>query len=105
VLATIYHEGLGVERDPERAASYFLSAAEAGHVAAQYMIGVACDVGAGVEVSRIEAAFWLMLSSLKNGDAKYYLDSRIAPHLTREDWSALARRWRERGISVDMEDE
>jgi TPR repeat protein len=105
VLATIYHEGLGVERDPERAASYFLSAAEAGHVMAQYMIGIAYDVGAGVAASRADAAFWLMLSSPRNADAKYYLDTRIAPHLTRDDRSALVKKLRERGIDAYARDE
>jgi TPR repeat protein len=91
-LAIIYHEGLGVERDPQRAATYFLRAARAGHAQAQLMIGVAYDMGAGVEVNRLESAFWLTLSSLQNETAKHYLATRVAPTLSQDERIALMDR-------------
>ncbi|WP_234820868.1 SEL1-like repeat protein [Sinorhizobium medicae] len=38
-LATIYHEGLGVERNPQRAFAFWLLAAKQGHSGARAMSG------------------------------------------------------------------
>src|SRR5262245_13923722 len=62
-LGTIFHEGLGVERDPQQAAWWFLQAAQQGHAGAQMMIGAACHLGIGVEANRLHAARWLMASA------------------------------------------
>jgi TPR repeat protein len=73
-LGTIYHEGLGVERDPRRAAAYWLSAAQAGHDGAQLAIGAAYHLGIGVPVDRVEAAYFLSLSAAQGNEfAQAYL--------------------------------
>jgi uncharacterized protein len=62
-LATIFHEGLGTAREPQRAIDYFRLAAGNGHPGAQAMLGVAYDNGVGVPLDKIEAAHWLMRSA------------------------------------------
>src|SRR5262249_16849564 len=62
-LGTIYHEGLGTARDPQRAAACFLEGAKRGHHGAQLMIGGSYDVGAGVARDQIEAAKWILRSA------------------------------------------
>lgn len=97
-LGTIYHEGLGVERDPQRAAELFLRAARAGHPGAQLMIGVAYHVGAGVEASRLEAAFWLSAASAENDLARIYLEMKVGPELTPAEKTAIETRLRMDGM-------
>jgi TPR repeat protein len=95
-LAIIYHEGLGVRRDPRRAASYFLRAARLGHLHAQFMLGIAYECGAGVAVNFLESAFWLSrAASSRHPIADHYLKTRVAPRLTEADSTALAARLRE----------
>jgi TPR repeat protein len=82
-LGEIFHEGLGVARDPQQAASWFLQAAQRGHPGAQMMIGVACHLGIGVEAHRLRAARWLMASAAQgNPFAQAYLprvDAELTP--------------------------
>jgi TPR repeat protein len=88
-LATIYHEGLGVARDPRRAASFFQLAAQSGHSGAQFMIGVAYEAGAGVEINLLASAFWLTCASYTNEVARHYLVTRVEPRLTQDERDAL----------------
>jgi TPR repeat protein len=81
-LGTIYHEGLGVARDPRQAASWFLKAAQRGHAGAQLMIGAAYHLGIGVETNRVAAVRWLTLSRDQgNAPAGAYLE-RVFGELT-----------------------
>jgi TPR repeat protein len=81
-LGTIYHEGLGVERDPQQAAAWFLKAAQRGHAGAQMMIGVACHLGIGVDTNRVASARWLAASQDQgNAHAGAYL-KRVLGELT-----------------------
>lgn len=89
-LGTIYHEGLGVPRDPPRAAACFLRAARSGHAGARLMIGVAYHVGAGVAVDLVESAYWLSLIAAENDVARTYLRKFIDPVITEEQKAALA---------------
>jgi TPR repeat protein len=94
-MGTIYHEGLGIARDPQRAAGYFYAAACKGHPGAQMMFGVACDVGAGVPIDRIEAAQWLMRSAEQGLElARMYLPS-VVKNLQEHEIDEAERRSRE----------
>jgi len=73
-LATIYHEGLGVEADAKRAVSLALRAARSGHPGARLFVAVAYEVGAGIEVDRVESAFWYSLVAPGNEQARYMLE-------------------------------
>lgn len=64
-LATIYHEGLGVERDPEKAFRWWYSAARQNHRGAQLMVAAAYEVGTVVKAVLPEAAYWASLSYLQ----------------------------------------
>jgi TPR repeat protein len=94
-LATIYHDCLGVERDLQRAASHFLRAARSGHPGAQFMIGIAYESGAGVEVNLLESAFWLTLASAENEIARHYLETKVKPRMTRDERVAFEARLRD----------
>ena len=93
-MGTIFHEGLGVERDPEHAMWWFLQAAKQNHAGAQAMLGVASHVGVGVEVDRFNAMRMLMLSAAQgNAMAKIYLptvNAELTPdeRLRIEQWIA-----------------
>ena len=91
-LGTIFHEGLGVARDPQRAARWFLQAAHQGHAGAQAMIGVACHLGIGVPADRQNAARWLSVSAFQgNPMAQAYLP-RVNAELT-PDERLLLEQW------------
>jgi len=86
-LGTIYHEGLGVERNPELAASWFLKAAQRGHPGAQLMIGGFCHLGVGVKANRLAAMRFLLASAAQGNElAKAYLPDVVA-ELTPEERS------------------
>jgi uncharacterized protein len=88
-MGTIFHEGLGVERDPRQAAKWFLEAAHQGHAGAQAMVGAACHLGIGVPVDRQNAARWLTVSAFQgNPLAQAYLP-RVKAELTPEERLAL----------------
>jgi TPR repeat protein len=73
-MGTIFHEGLGVERDPEQAAWWWLQATRQNHAGAQAMLGAAAHLGIGVEPDRFNAMRLLMLSAAQgNPIAKAYL--------------------------------
>ncbi|MGE6783701.1 tetratricopeptide repeat protein [Ensifer adhaerens] len=67
-LATIYHEGLGVERHPETAFYWWYSAACQNHRGAKLMVAAAFDLGIGVEADLMEAAYWASLAYLAARD-------------------------------------
>ncbi len=84
-LGTIYHEGLGVERDPGKATALWLRAAEQGHPGAQLMAGVAYHMGHCVKQDRLAAMRLLMASAAQgNEGAEIYLDS-VEKDLTAEE--------------------
>ena len=54
----MYHYGLGVTKDVERAFALFLKAGEQGYVRAQYNLGKTYRDGDGTEKNLIEAVKW-----------------------------------------------
>jgi TPR repeat protein len=58
LLATLYAEGKGVDRNDAVAFMWFQRAASHGDAAAQYNVGVSYATGAGVQKSDVEAAKW-----------------------------------------------
>ena len=57
-LAKLYEEGVGVEKDPRRAAELFLSASIKGFAKAQYNLGKVYRDGAGMPKSEALSFFW-----------------------------------------------
>ncbi|MBR0643888.1 tetratricopeptide repeat protein [Plastoroseomonas hellenica] len=88
-LGTQYHEGLGIERHPEQAAFWWLSAARQGHRGAQLAIGVAYHLGAGVQADRVAAAFWLSLSEAQGHEGARAYKRRVDRELTEDDRALL----------------
>jgi TPR repeat protein len=92
VLGQIYHEGLGIERDPVQAIAWFLMAARNDHPAAQLLMGTAYEAGVVVQRDRLEAAFWLMRAIDQGSDvAKAYL-RRYLGDLTAEETTLVRQR-------------
>jgi hypothetical protein len=90
-LGTIYHEGLGVARDPQQAAFWFLQAAQRGHAGAQAMIGAACHLGIGVKADRLAATRWLRASAEQgNPIARAYLP-KVEAELTPDERTLLEK--------------
>src|SRR5215475_5516183 len=58
-LGDLYHNALGVARDPIKAAQWWQRAAELGHPEAQAMLGAAYLAGKGVPQDRARALQWL----------------------------------------------
>ena len=58
ILGTAYHEGLGVERNAEKAFHFWLSAALQGHPGAALMVAVTFQTGVVVDIDLVEAAYW-----------------------------------------------
>jgi TPR repeat protein len=59
-LGILYHDAIGVERDPESAAAWWRRAAELGDADAQAMLGAAHHLGSGVPVDQPAALVWLL---------------------------------------------
>lgn len=84
-LATIYHEGLGVERNPKEAFRWWYSAAQQRHHGAQMMLAASYELGIVVEADLEEAAYWASLSYTNAGKnpqnleviGPYYLEKII----------------------------
>ena len=64
-LAVLYDNGVGVEKNLQKAAQWFRKAANQGHVLAQYSLSVCYDTGSGVEKDAAKAFEWCMKSAKK----------------------------------------
>lgn len=90
-LATAYHEGLGVERNPSRAFNFWLLAAKQGHAGAQAMISASYDTGSSIPKDPVEALFWASLSKAAKNPAGEALYDSLMRTLTFEQRQAAAR--------------
>lgn len=94
-LGTIFHEGLGTARDPQRAAAYFRAAACQGHAGAQLMIGGAYDVGVGVVRDKIEAAHWVLRSAEQGNELAQAYVQTLMKDLQQHEIDEAVRRSRQ----------
>ncbi|MGE0237990.1 MAG: tetratricopeptide repeat protein [Parvibaculaceae bacterium] len=89
-LGMMYHEGLGVEPDPEAAVYWWQQGARQGNKVAQYMMGVAHHKGEGASKDRLAAMRFLRASAAQGGTyAEDYLP-KVEAELTPEEKSQLA---------------
>jgi hypothetical protein len=56
----IFHNALGVERDPAKAVDWWRRGAERGDADGQAMLGAAFHLGSGVKRNPLEACVWLL---------------------------------------------
>ena len=95
-LGRMYAEGLGIERDDERAAELFRWAADKGDATSQYNLGRMYQEGAGVTQSETESISWLEQSAAQGfADAQNHLgtiyNNRSTPDFElAKDWYWLA---------------
>lgn len=75
-LARLYHEGLGVERSPQKAVPLWMTAAQHGNAQAQLMIGLACETSVVLKEDRIAAMrFYSASANQGNEGAQICLES------------------------------
>lgn len=78
-LGSMFAEGLGVERDYNRALEWYLKAAEAGHVAAQSVAARMYATGTGVAKSDAQSLFWARRAAdAGDAGAQYIMGVRSA---------------------------
>ena len=86
----MYHEGLGVEPDPEKAVHWLQQGARQGNKVAQYMLGVAHHKGTGTRKDRLAAMRFLRASADQGAPyAEEYLP-KVEAELTPEERTQLA---------------
>ena len=90
-LGMIFHNALGVERDPLQAALWWKKAADAGDADGQAMLGAAYHLGAGVPRDPVEAlALLLRARASGSGLAEPFIAS--AQKVLSDDQLAEAQR-------------
>ena len=72
-------QGIGIERDREKAFQHFQRAARAGYAESQYMLGVLYSQGWGVEVSSTDSLYWIKKAAEQgHGEARSMLGRLFA---------------------------
>lgn len=91
-LGNLYHDALGVPRDPEAAISWWQKAAALGDADAQAMLGAARLTGSGIERDPAEALAWLLRA--RDGGSKLAANFIPATHeaLSPQEREEAARR-------------
>lgn len=94
-LGKLYSMGRGVARDPAKAKSLWIRAAEHGWVEAQFHVGAMYDNGVIIEKNTKEAYFWFSLAASGGDEVAKLSVGRLAESLTAADLKALQQRVRE----------
>ncbi len=107
IIADSYAHGVGMARDPARAAHWYRIGAETGDPLAQYEIGRRYLEGEGVAPDAVQAILYLELAVTRLRDAKVRAQAKRA--LMRAKWgatpaerarvAALLRAWRPKSLS------
>lgn len=66
-MGVLYENGFAVNRDPAKAAAWYLKAARQGNIDAQYNLGAMNEHGAGIPVDYTNAAYWYHIAA-EQGD-------------------------------------
>jgi TPR repeat protein len=103
-LARCYHRGLGVEKNPEKAASWYLKAADQGLPYAQYNLGSLYLTGEGVPQDDSRAASWFRKAAEQGfADAQHNLGFLygVGQGVTKDDVMAISwfRKAAEQGLA------
>ena len=73
-LGILFAQGLGVDRNPDKAAGLYLQSSEAGYAPAQFSLGMAYLAGEGVDQDYKQAAlWWVKAAEQENGQATFNL--------------------------------
>src|SRR5690606_40871548 len=83
----IYHQGIGVEPDYERANQLYALAAQQGITSAQINLGLMYDRGEGVAQSYTEAYYWYeQAAEAGNPDGQYRSEERRVGEQCESTW-------------------
>ena len=74
-LGLLYSQGLGIDRDDEKAVFWWRKAAEQHFTAAQYNLAVAFRDGRGVAQNRVRALMWYEIAVRRSAQARGYRDA------------------------------
>ena len=81
-LASLYRFGKGVERDSQRATTWYRKAAEQGYARAQMALGLKYAKGCGVPYDRVKAYVWLQLAAAQGVDTAASIRDGLATDMT-----------------------
>jgi len=107
LLANLYRNGKGIERDDSIAAGWYQKSAEAGNVQAQYNLGMMQAIGKGLPKDEIRAYKWLMLAAVEdhaNAADKRDLVGKLLTPAQLAEAQQLAQEWRLKQGSVKPSD-
>jgi TPR repeat protein len=96
-LAYLYAEGIGVDRDPARAAEWLGHAAARGDSVAQFNYGWALEVGDGIAPDKVRALMWYGLAAAAGMAEAAERGRALAATLSEAEFDraeAMIRDWR-----------
>lgn len=103
-LGTLYEEGLGTPRDPEKAFALFKNAAAQGNREAYYRLGEAYLYGRGVAQQPTRSLrFFRLAAAMGFPDAYRMLENMYRCGMGIPPHPALVERWQERAIAANNE--
>ena len=100
-LGVLYAQGLGVGRDPGKAAGLYLQSAETGYALAQFNLGMAYLTGEGVSQDYRQAAlWWVKAAEQEHVQATFNLATLYQKGLGIKKNEAIARRLYQRAADL-----
>jgi TPR repeat protein len=91
-MGMLYHNSLGVDRDPVEAVRWWRRGAEAGDADGQAMLAAALHLGLGVERNPIEAFVWLTRAANAGSQLAAPFFDTVRASLSAEDFAEAQRR-------------
>jgi TPR repeat protein len=91
-LGMIFHNALGVERDPVQAVDWWRRGAERGDADGQAMLGAAFHLGSGVKRDPVEAFVWLLRARAGGSPLAGQFFQAVRSALTPEQIAGAERR-------------
>jgi TPR repeat protein len=88
----IFHNALGVERDPAQAVAWWRRGAERGDADGQAMLGAAYHLGSGAPRDTVEAYVWLLRARTGGSPLASQFFMAVRAALSREDAAAAEAR-------------
>jgi TPR repeat protein len=88
----IFHNALGVERDPNEAAQWWQQGALRGDADGQAMLGAACHLGSGMPVDRVLAFAWLLRARAGGSGLAGRFFTAVQTSLSAEELAEAERR-------------
>jgi len=103
-LGKRYRDGIGVPKNKEAEAKWFLAAAERGHARAQHHVGLRFLNGDGVKKDLVAAFMWLTLSSRAGDKVAAREREKLLSQISdaqRKEAESMADKWQPKPTSAN----